>query len=165
VTSTWLKGTAFLNTLVGLHVAILVSHGFAPVELIEPRKALEQAGARTYVISPVGKKVRARYYDSRRIRKFKVNVDLCEADADDYDILLVPGGVRHPAQLGRVPGVLKFAHAFFEAGKPVAKIFYSTHWWWITVWNTATGAMTYPLATGHARLQRADCGWQASLDY
>jgi protease I len=109
------------NELNGKRVAILVENGFEQVELTEPRKALDQAGARTQVVSPVEGQVRG--------WKFKewgdsipVDLPLGEARADDFDALLLPGGVINPDKLRMNPQAVAFVRAFHDAKKPIAAI-------------------------------------------
>lgn len=107
--------------LQGKHVAILVADGFEQVELTSPRTALETAGARTYLISPNKDTVKG-WEHTDWGNTFAVDRPLEEADADNYDALLLPGGVMNPDTLRRNEDALAFVRAFFEAGKPVAAI-------------------------------------------
>jgi protease I len=107
--------------LEGLKVAILAAEGFEQVELVEPRKALDLAGARTQVVSPSAGEVQGwNHFDKGD--KVKVDVALDEADAGAFDALLLPGGVANPDQLRVLPAAVAFIRAFFDAGKPVAAI-------------------------------------------
>ena len=109
------------NTLAGKKVAILVADGFEQVEMTEPRRALEDAGARTSIISPAQGKVQGwKHFD--KAEQFPVDVKLDDAGANDYDALLLPGGVANPDQLRMQPKAVAFVRAFFDAGKPVAAI-------------------------------------------
>lgn len=109
------------KNLKGKNVAILVTNGFEQSELVEPRKALDQAGATTHLISPEDKQVKAwKEKDFGDI--FPVDVVLHDASAEDYDALLLPGGVMNPDTLRTIPEAVAFAHQFFDAGKPVAAI-------------------------------------------
>ena len=107
--------------LAGKKVAILVAEGFEQVELTGPRRALDDAGAETKIVSPARGEVQGwNHYDKGD--KFKVDVPLAEADAQDFDALLLPGGVANPDQLRMKPEAVRFVKAFFDAGKPVASI-------------------------------------------
>src|SRR5690554_2620764 len=106
--------------LQGCKVAILVDNGFEQVELTEPRKALEQSGAKTEIVSPHNK-VRA-WIRSDWGDDFESDVNLDQASARDYDALLLPGGVMNPDRLRTNTRALEFVRQFFEAGKPVASI-------------------------------------------
>jgi protease I len=105
----------------GKSVAILVADGFEQVELTGPMQALEEAGAKTLIVSPVEGQVEGwHHYDAGD--KFDVDVPLKEADAQSFDALLLPGGVANPDQLRMQPEAVRFVRAFFDAGKPVAAI-------------------------------------------
>jgi protease I len=102
-------------------VAIVVADGFEQVELTEPRKALDEAGARTQIVSPAGEQVQGwKHFD--KADHFRVDVPLESADAKDFDALLLPGGVANPDQLRTNPKAVSFVRAFFSSGKPVAAI-------------------------------------------
>ncbi|HHP7232043.1 MAG TPA: type 1 glutamine amidotransferase domain-containing protein [Xenococcaceae cyanobacterium] len=104
-----------------INIAILLTNGFEQVEMTEPRQALNDAGASTYLISPAGEQVQGwNHYDQGD--RFKVDLPLDRANPDDYDALLLPGGVANPDQLRTNATAIKFIKAFFEAGKPVAAI-------------------------------------------
>ena len=102
-------------------VAILVTNGFEQVELTEPREALDEAGAQTAIVSPAKGEVQGwKHYE--HADKFPVDVPLDQADPDDFDALLLPGGVANPDQLRMNPDAVDFVREFFDAGKPVAAI-------------------------------------------
>jgi protease I len=108
-------------TLNGMKVAILAAEGFEQAELTEPRKALQEAGAHTQVVSPAKGEVQGwKHFDKGE--RIKVDVPLEQADASDFDALLLPGGVANPDQLRMMPKAVQFVRAFFESGKPVAAI-------------------------------------------
>jgi protease I len=107
--------------LKGKKVAILVTDGFEQVELTEPRQALDDAGATTKIVSPQEGRVKG-WNHSFWGDEFMVNVPLASADANDFDALLLPGGVMNPDKLRRNEQALQFVRAFFDAGKPVAAI-------------------------------------------
>ena len=105
----------------GKRVAILVAEGFEQSEMVEPRKALEQAGAQTEIVSPAQDEVQGwNHFD--KADRFNVDVPVAQANADDYDALLLPGGVANPDQLRTDPKAVQFVRQFFEAGKPVGVI-------------------------------------------
>jgi len=102
-------------------VAILVADGFEQVELTEPRKALDEAGARTQIVSAAKDRVQGwKHFD--KADHFTVDVPLESADAKDFDALLLPGGVANPDQLRANPKAVAFVRSFFDSGKPVAAI-------------------------------------------
>lgn len=102
-------------------VAILVTDGFEQVELTEPKAALEQAGATTHVIAPKSGKVKG-WQHTDWGDEIPVDVQLSSARPDDYDALLLPGGVMNPDKLRTSQEAVRFVRSFFEAGKPVAAI-------------------------------------------
>jgi protease I len=105
----------------GKKVAILVCEGFEQSELEKPREALARAGALTHIVSPEDGPLRG-WDESDYGDEFDVDVKLDEARADDYDALLLPGGVLNPDKLRREPAAVEFVRSFFQAGKPVAAI-------------------------------------------
>jgi len=115
--------------LAGKKVAILVADGFEQVEMTEPRNALESAGAETVLISPSGDKVKG-WQHTHWGNEFAVDIPLPQAHSEDYDALLLPGGVMNPDHLRDEPAAVEFVKSFFEAGKPVAAI---CHGPWILV--------------------------------
>jgi protease I len=104
-------------TLNGKKVAILVAEGFEQSEMVEPRRALEQAGAQTSLVSPAGEEVQA-WQHFEKGERFNVDVPLEEASPDDYDALLLPGGVANPDQLRTNAKAVQFVRRFAESGKP-----------------------------------------------
>lgn len=109
------------NKLDGKRVAILATEGVEQIELTEPKKALEQAGAKTEVISPKDGKFKA-WNLKEWGNEIKVDVSLKSADPNNYDALLLPGGVMNPDFLRMDPQAVQFVKSFFEAHKPVAAI-------------------------------------------
>jgi deglycase len=107
--------------LEGKKVAILVADGFEQVELTEPKKALDEAGATTQIVSPANGEVQGWNHDEKA-DKFPVDMPLDRARSDDYDALVLPGGVRNPDQLRMMTRAIEFVDGFFAAGKPVAAI-------------------------------------------
>ncbi len=109
------------QTLKHKKVAILVTDGFEQVELTGPKQALEKAGAQTHIISPNSDTVQGwNHFDKGDT--FPVDVPLDRANANDYDALLLPGGVANPDQLRTKAAAVRFVKSFFEAAKPVAAI-------------------------------------------
>jgi len=109
------------HDLTGKRIAILVADGFEQEELLKPRDALEDAGAETEVVSPCERKVKGHKHH-RPGRSVKVEVPLNQARTEDYDGLLLPGGVHNPDTLRMNTQAIDFVKSFFEAGKPVAAI-------------------------------------------
>lgn len=102
-------------------VAILVADQFEQIELTDPRQALDEAGAETVLISPNSETVRA--WDGEDWGdEFPVDLPLEQARAEDFDALLLPGGVKNPDTLRINKEAVGFVRRFFESGKPVASI-------------------------------------------
>lgn len=102
-------------------VAILTENGFEEVELTSPKKALENAGVQVDIVSPQKSKVKAWDVDHWSI-ELPVDVNLSDANADDYDALMIPGGVINPDKMRINKDCVAFAESFLKAGKPVAAI-------------------------------------------
>jgi protease I len=105
----------------GKKVAILTENGFEEVELTSPKKALEDAGAIVHIVSPRPGKVKAWDHDHWSI-ELPVDVPLDKANPEDYDMLLVPGGVINPDAMRTNKACVQFAQHFIEQGKPLAAI-------------------------------------------
>jgi len=110
-----------MATLTGKKVAILTENGFEEVELTSPKKALEEAGAEVKIVSPRKGKVKAWDKDHWSI-ELPVDEVLDEAKMEDYDALVLPGGVLNPDALRLNRKAVEFAQQFLESGKPVAAI-------------------------------------------
>jgi protease I len=109
------------NELNGKRVAIVATDMVEQVELLEPRKALDEAGATTELISLEPGKIQGfNHYDKGD--EIPVDRTIEEASADEYDALLLPGGVGNPDVLRTDENVVSFVRDFFEQGKPVAAI-------------------------------------------
>jgi protease I len=104
----------------GKKVAILVADGFEQVEMTEPRQALIDAGAEVSIVSP-NSNVKG-WDETDWGDEFHTDLKLASADADDFDALVLPGGVMNPDKLRRDEHALEFVRSFFHAGKPVAAI-------------------------------------------
>ena len=109
------------NALQGKKVAILVENGFEQVEMSDPRKALDDAGAQTNLVSPVKGQVKGWQMENWG-DQFPVDLALESADPNDFDALLLPGGVMNPDKLRMNPQAVQFAKTFVDTGKPVASI-------------------------------------------
>jgi protease I len=115
--------------LQGKHIAIIATDMVEQVELVEPRKALEDAGAKTELLSIKAGTIQGfNHFD--KADEHTVDKLIEEADASDYDALLIPGGVGNPDQLRADENVVQFTREFFEEGKPVASI---CHGPWVLV--------------------------------
>jgi len=150
--------------LQGLQVAFLATDGVEQVELQQPREAMERAGARTELISLRPGSIQAMRHDDKGDR-FDVDRTVGEADPDDYDALVLPGGVANPDRLRRVPAVQRFVRAFFEAKKPVAAICHAP--WTLIDAGVAAGRRLTSWPSLQADLRNAGATWvdeEAVLD-
>jgi protease I len=107
--------------LKGHKVAILATDGVEQVELVEPRKALDAAGAVTHLISPKAGTIQAVNHDEKG-DELPVDRTLAEVHASEYDALLLPGGVKNPDTLRTNVSAVQFVREFMLAEKPVAAI-------------------------------------------
>jgi protease I len=144
------------RTLEGLKVAILVTDGFEQVELLEPRRALDQAGAETRVVSPKTDRVRGWNFTDWG-DELPVDVPLDRARPDDFDALLLPGGVINPDTLRIIPAAVAFAKAFFDADKPVAAICHGP--WTIIETGAARGRRIASWPSLRTDLRNAGAEW------
>jgi deglycase len=109
------------DQLKGKKVAALVDDGFEQSELLEPKKALEQAGAEVHVVSPQANEVKG-WQHTDWGQKVRVDRVMSSARAADYDALLLPGGVMNPDRLRMNPQAVAFVKEFVSANKPIAAI-------------------------------------------
>jgi protease I len=107
--------------LTGKKVAILIADGFEEVEMIKPRKALEEAGAVTHIVSPNPETVKG-WQHTKWGDIFDVDVRLEKANAANYDALMLPGGVMNPDKLRMNLDAVAFVREFVRKGKPIAAI-------------------------------------------
>ena len=105
----------------GKKVAILTENGFEEIELTSPMNVLENAGVEVHIISPQKEVVKAWNHDHWSI-ELPVDKLLSEAKPEDYDMLLLPGGVLNPDQLRQNKDAVAFALHFLEQAKPLAAI-------------------------------------------
>jgi protease I len=109
------------NELRSKRVAVLVDNGFEQSELLEPKKALEQAGATAEVVSPQSEKVKG-WKHTNWGEEVPVDRRLEEARPENYDALLLPGGVINPDRLRINQTAVRFIKHFIDSGKPIAAI-------------------------------------------
>ncbi|MFL6514945.1 MAG: type 1 glutamine amidotransferase domain-containing protein [Chthoniobacterales bacterium] len=109
------------NELKGKKVAILVADGFEQVEMTKPRQALADAGAETQIVSVKAGKIQGMNHADKG-DKFDVDITLEEARPDEFDALMIPGGLMNPDTLRSTLEALDFTRHFFDEGKPVAAI-------------------------------------------
>src|SRR2546423_11146969 len=110
-----------MGKLDGKTIAFLATDGVEQVELTEPRKAVEEEGADTHLIALDDGEIQG-FEHLDKGDTFKVDKAVKEADAGDYDGLVLPGGVANPDALRMDDDAVSFVRAFFEAGKPVGAI-------------------------------------------
>ena len=107
--------------LYGKKVAILVADGFEQVEMTRPRDALDEAGAKTKIVSLKSGKIQGLNHMDKG-DKFDVDLTLDGARPEEFDALMIPGGVYNPDSMRTNERALNFARHFFREGKPVAVI-------------------------------------------
>ena len=107
--------------LQGRKIAILATDGVEQVELTEPRKALEQAGAMVHLVSPKGGSIQGMNHHEKG-DMLPVDRELSQVTPSDYEALLLPGGVANPDALRQDAAAVSFVRAFFDSDKPVAAI-------------------------------------------
>jgi protease I len=112
---------AVQRQLQGKRIAIVATDGVEQVELTEPKKALDEAGAQTVVISPKPRTIKGWQHDHWG-DEIPVDRPLESARAEDFDALMLPGGVINADTLRMDQTAVQFVRRFFEAGKPVAAI-------------------------------------------
>lgn len=105
----------------GKRVAIITENGFEEVELTQPLQALKEAGVNAQIVSPQKDKVKAWDHDHWSI-ELPVDVPIDDANPDDYDALVVPGGVMNPDKARANEKCVAFVKHFLDKGKPVAAI-------------------------------------------
>jgi protease I len=105
----------------GKKVAILVTDGFEQVEMTKPREALDAVGAETKIVSLKCGKIQGMHHADKG-DKFDVDLTLDEAHPEEFDGLMIPGGLMNPDSLRSNVAALEFTRHFFREGKPVAAI-------------------------------------------
>jgi protease I len=109
------------DRLLNKRIAAVVEDGFEQVELTKPKQALEEQGAIVDIVSPKPGSVKG-WQHTDWGDKFDVDLPLADANAADYDALLLPGGVMNPDKLRINPQAVQFVKAFVDSGKPIAAI-------------------------------------------
>jgi protease I len=142
--------------LTGKKVAVVVADGFEQEEMTSPVEALQQAGAKTVLISPAEGKVKG-WKHTDWGKKFKVDLPLAEARAEDYDALVLPGGVMNPDELRRDRAALDFVRSFFTAGKPVGAICHGP--WTLIDAGVVKGRRLTSYASIQTDLKNAGANW------
>jgi protease I len=141
----------------GKKIAILATDGFEQDELLSPLEALKDAGAEAQVVSPSEESKIKGWKHTDWGKKVKVDVQLNEANAGEYDALVLPGGVMNPDQLRRDPQVLEFVKSFFAAGKPVGAICHGP--WTLIDAGVVSGRRMTSFETIQTDLKNAGADW------
>ena len=137
-------------------IAILATKGFEQVELTSPRQALEEAGMQVDIVSPETGKIRA-WNHTDWGEEVAVDVPVKQANADDYDALMLPGGVMNPDHMRRDKDVQRFVRHFFEAGKPVGAICHAA--WTLIDADVVKGRRMTSYHTLQTDLRNAGANW------
>jgi protease I len=142
--------------LSGKKVAILVEDGFEQVEMTSPKEALEAAGAKTYIVSPKADKVKG-WEHTKWGQEFPVDVAIEQANATNYDALLLPGGVMNPDKLRTNKKAVQFVRSFFDQAKPVAAICHGP--WMLVEADVVEGRMVTSYPSIQTDLKNAGANW------
>jgi len=145
-----------LKNLEGLKVAILIADGFEEVEMVKPRRALDEAGGETRIVSPKGTSVRSWSF-TEWSAEYPVDVALDKARPEDFEALLLPGGVMNPDKLRMDPSAVAFVKAFFDAEKPVAVICHGP--WTVIEAGAASGRKITSWPSVKSDLHNAGAKW------
>lgn len=144
------------KNLEGLRVAIIATDLFEEAELLEPRKALDQAGAKTAVISPKSGEIQAVRHDTKT-QKVKVDQTLEEAKPDDYDAVLLPGGAMNADALRMDKKAQDFVRKFDREGKPIGVICHGP--WLLVSAGLVRGRHMTSYSTIQDDLRNAGANW------
>jgi len=142
--------------LAGKRVAILATDGYEQAELERPRDALTDVGADVRVVSPKREKIRSWDMDHWG-HEIEVDVPLGMARADDFDALMLPGGVMNPDKLRMLPEAVEFVRAFFDSDKPVAAICHAP--WMLIEAGVVTGRTVTSWPSLKTDLANAGADW------
>src|SRR3954447_23878501 len=144
------------QSLQGKRVAIVAADMVERVELVEPRKALDKAGATTELISLKPGKIKSfDHFDPAD--EIPVDKAVEEVDASDYDALMIPGGVGNPDQLRGDESMVSFVRDFFQQGKPVAAICHAP--WVLVEADVVRGRTVTSWPTLQTDLRNAGADW------
>lgn len=143
--------------LKGLRVAVLLTDGVEESELVKPKEALENAGAQVTVISPKGGEIQA-FQHHDKSKKYKADKSLDQADPEQFDALLLPGGALNADALRVEPNAQQFARAIDKAGKPIAVICHGP--WLLASARLTRGRKMTSFHTIPDDLRNAGAEWQ-----
>jgi protease I len=110
------------DDLNGKKIAIIAADGVEEVELVKPREAVEEAGAETELLSIQEGEIQSVNGDLNKSDTYSVDKTVADASVDDYDGLILPGGVINPDKLRVEDDVISFVQEYFKTGKPVGVI-------------------------------------------
>jgi len=142
--------------LSGKKIAILVEDGFEQVEMTSPKEALEAAGATTHIVSPKPDKVKG-WEHTKWGQEFPVDVVIDQANANNYDALVLPGGVMNPDKLRTNKKAVQFVRSFFDQEKPVAAICHGP--WMLVEADVVEGRMVTSYPSIQTDLKNAGANW------
>ncbi|HEX2115837.1 MAG TPA: type 1 glutamine amidotransferase domain-containing protein [Alphaproteobacteria bacterium] len=142
--------------LSGKRVAIVATDGFEQAELTEPMKALQDAGAKAEIVSPKSGQIQGwQHFDKADF--FKVDKTVDQASPEDYDALMLPGGVANPDQLRLSEKTIQFIKSFVDAKKPIAAICHGP--WTLIDAGAVRGRKMTSWPSLKADLQNAGAQW------
>jgi protease I len=142
--------------LAGKRIAILAADGVEQVEMTEPRKVLDTEGAKTELVSPAKGKLQA-WKHHEKGDTFPVDVPLDSANPNQYDALLLPGGVANPDLLRTIPKAVEFVRSFIEQDKPIAAICHGP--WLLAEADVIRGRTVTSWPSLHTDLKNAGAKW------
>jgi protease I len=143
--------------LEGKKVAILATDGFEQSELMEPYKALREAGAEVQIVAPKGGRIQG-WKHIQPGEQVDVDLTLDQADAEDFDALVLPGGVMNPDQLRMNPKAVHFVKDFHAARKPIAAICHGP--WMLIEADVVDGRRVTSWASLKTDLRNAGAEWE-----
>lgn len=138
-------------------VAILATNGFEQSELMVPRQQLKEAGFAVQVVAPKGPQIRA-WKDNDWGENVDVDAELASVSPNDYDALVLPGGVINPDMLRIDEAAIAFIKAFDEAGKPLAAVCHGP--WLLVESGAAKGRNVTSWPSLKTDLTNAGAHWQ-----
>lgn len=144
------------NDLIGKRIAIVATDGVEASELIDPRNALDKAGAKTLLVSPTQDKIRT-WEHGNWSDDIPVDLPLSKCSADDFEALFLPGGVINADKLRVDVQAIQFVRRFFEVGKPVAAICHAP--WLLIEANVVRNRTLTSWPSLHTDLRNAGADW------
>jgi protease I len=157
LTETYFEKEMAMKNLEGMRVAILATNDFEQDELIEPRRALDEAGAKTFVIAPHTGNIRGIRHDEKG-DSVKVDLSLDSANPDDYDAVLIPGGALNADALRVNKHAQEFVRQVDRSGRPIAVICHGP--WLLVSAGLARGRKMTSYHTIQDDLRNAGAQWE-----